>query len=92
VKAKRYCPQAAQYIERKSKKKNAAVAYKALAAKIEKACYYIMLREEDYDVERVFKYKPSKLKVINKGRGKEPERGLHIESGAPNGQKAATAL
>ncbi len=92
VKAKRYCPQAAKYHERKTKKKNAAVAYKSLAAKIEKACYYMMLREEDYDVTRVFKYKPSKLKVRIKGRGNEPERGLNIKSDAPNGPKAATTF
>ncbi len=92
VKAKRYCPQAAKYFERKSKKKNKAVAFKSLAAKIEKACYYMMLREEDYDVTRVFKYKPSKLKAKIKGRGNEPERGLNIDSGAPNGQKAATTF
>ena len=52
--AMRTCPQAKAFYERKKAKRNGALATKALAAKWSKAAYYIMKRQEDFDLKRVF--------------------------------------
>ena len=50
----RVCPQAKSFYDRKRAKRNGALATKALAAKWSKAAYYIMKRQEDFDLTRVF--------------------------------------
>jgi transposase len=50
----RVCPQARSFYDHKRAKRNGALATKALAAKWSKAAYYIMTRQEDFDLTRVF--------------------------------------
>jgi len=50
----RTCPQAKQFYDRKKSKRNGALASKALAAKWSKAAYYVMKRQEAFDLKRVF--------------------------------------
>lgn len=95
-KAKRYCPHAKQFFERKVKKGNIFIARNALAHKYAKACYYVLKEQVDYDVTRVFdsakpKVKP-KCTLKIKGRVSKPERGLGIEPHAPIGIAGATSL
>jgi transposase len=52
--ALRTCPQAKSFYDRKKAKRNGALATKALAAKWSKAAYYMMQRQEDFDLTRVF--------------------------------------
>ncbi len=52
--AVRTCPQAKSFYDRKRAQRNGALATKALAAKWSKAAYYIMKRQEDFDLTRVF--------------------------------------
>jgi len=95
-KAKRFCPYARAYFERKIKKGNIFIARKSLAAKYARACYYVLKNQEDYDVTRVFESAKAKLKPQNKiqikGRVSKPEGGLGSEPLAPIGIAGATAL
>jgi transposase len=50
----RVCPQAKRFYDRKLAKRNGALATKALAAKWSKAAYYMMKRQEAFDLTRVF--------------------------------------
>ena len=50
----RSCPKAKRFYDRKKSKRNGALASKALAAKWSKAAYYIMKRQEAFDLKRVF--------------------------------------
>lgn len=50
----RYCPKANTFYHRKRLKKNGALASKALASKWSKAAYYVMKRQEAFDLTRVF--------------------------------------
>ena len=50
----RVCPQARQFYDRKSAKRNGPLATKALAAKWAKAAYYMLKRQESFDLKRVF--------------------------------------
>jgi transposase len=50
----RCCPRAKQFYDRKAAKRNGALATKALAAKWSKAAYYMMKRQEAFDLSRVF--------------------------------------
>jgi transposase len=50
----RCCPQAKSFYDRKKAKKNGAVATKALSSKWSKAAYYVMKRQEPFDLRRVF--------------------------------------
>ncbi len=52
--ALRTCPQAKAFYDRKSAKRNGALATKALAAKWAKAAYYMLKRQEAFDLKRVF--------------------------------------
>ena len=52
--ALRVCPQAKSFYDRKKAKRNGALATKALAAKWSKAAYYMMTRQENFDLTRVF--------------------------------------
>ena len=52
--ALRTCPQAKAFYDRKRAKRNGALATKALAAKWSKAAYYMMKRQEAFEVTRVF--------------------------------------
>jgi len=95
-KAKRYCPYAKVFFERKFKQGNIFIARKALAHKYARACFYVLKEQCDYDVTRVFesakaKVKPNKETQI-KGRVSKPDRGLDSEPLAPIGKAGATAL
>ena len=71
---RRYCPQADSYHQRKLLRTQlTVVATKSLAAKIAKACYYIMKDQVDFDVTKIFG-KP--IKPNNKGCGSKPDEGL----------------
>jgi len=50
----RVCPRAHAFYERKKAKRNAAVAIKALAAKLSKAAYYIMRDQVMFDEKKIF--------------------------------------
>jgi transposase len=53
-KAKRYCPYASRFFQRKAAKTNNVVATKALAHKIARLSYHIMNDQSEYDPERAF--------------------------------------
>lgn len=93
-KAKRYCPYARKFFERKAKKGNIFIARNALAHKYAKACYHVLKEQVDYDVTRVFESAKSKVKPISKmkikGRVSKPDRGLGTEPHAPIGIAGAT--
>ena len=52
--AKKNCPYAMGFFQRKAAKKSKIIAIKALAHKIARASYYVMKNQEDYDRQRVF--------------------------------------
>lgn len=52
--ARRFCPEAKKYYQRKTAKTNQIVATKALASKISKACYFIMRDQEVFKIEKIF--------------------------------------
>lgn len=52
--AKRFCPEARRYYQRKMAKTNQIVATKALACKLAKACYFIMRDQVDFNNEKIF--------------------------------------
>ena len=66
--AKRYCPEAKKFYQRKMAKTNQIVATKALANKIARACYYVIRDREVFKVEKVFGRRG--------GCGSEPRKGL----------------
>ena len=51
---KRHCPQAKKFYQRKVAQKNQAVAIKALASKLSKACYFILRDQVEFDLKRIF--------------------------------------
>ncbi len=52
--ALRVCPPAKSFYDKKKATRNGALATKALAAKWSKAAYYMMKRQESFDLTRVF--------------------------------------
>jgi len=52
--AKRWCPEAKRFWERKKAKTNAVVATKALAHKLARACYYMLKTQQPFDMKRCF--------------------------------------
>jgi transposase len=50
----RVCPKAKRFYDKKRAKRNGALATKALAAQWSKAAYYILQRQEPFDLARVF--------------------------------------
>ena len=52
--AQRFCPEAKRFYERKKAKTNTAVATKALAHKLARACYHILKERKPFDVTRCF--------------------------------------
>jgi transposase len=50
----RHCPAAKRFYDRKAAQRNGALATKALAAKWSKAAYYMLKRQEPFDLKRVF--------------------------------------
>lgn len=69
-KAKRYCPYAKAFFERKLKKGNIFIAYKALAHKYARVAYYIMKEQQEYDAKRVFpQVTVTQVKEIQIGEG-----------------------
>ena len=52
--ARRYCEEANRFYERKRAKANNAVATKALAHKLARACYYMLKEQKPFDVTRCF--------------------------------------
>jgi len=52
--AKRWCPEAKRFHDRKRAKTNAIVATKALAHKLARACYHMLRTGEPFDMKRCF--------------------------------------
>ena len=52
--ARRYCPQAKRFYERKKRKTNGVLATKALAHKLARACYHMLREQKPFDVSRCF--------------------------------------
>lgn len=52
--AKRWCPEAKRFHERKRARTNAIVATKALAHKLARACYHMLKSGEPFDMKRCF--------------------------------------
>jgi transposase len=52
--AKRWCPEAKRFHDRKRVKTNAIVATKALAHKLARACYHMLKTREPFDMQRCF--------------------------------------
>jgi len=52
--ARRYCPQAKSFYERKKRKTNGVLATKALAHKLARACYHMLRQQKPFDVSRCF--------------------------------------
>ncbi len=52
--SRRFCPEAKKFYQRKLAKTNQAVATKALACKIAKACFFMMRDQVDFDVKKIF--------------------------------------
>ncbi|MBI3938745.1 MAG: IS110 family transposase [Betaproteobacteria bacterium] len=52
--ARRYCPQARRFHDRKKASTNGIVATKALAHKLARACYHMMKEQQPFDVKRCF--------------------------------------
>ena len=52
--ARRYCPQAKRFYERKKAATNGIVATKALAHKLARACYHMLKERQPFDVTRCF--------------------------------------
>ncbi|MET0656592.1 MAG: IS110 family transposase [Steroidobacteraceae bacterium] len=52
--ARRYCPEAKRFYERKKARTNMIVATKALAHKLARACYHMLKHEQPFDVKRCF--------------------------------------
>ena len=88
-KMRRYCPQAQAYFTRKTIKSNCkALATKALAHKIARACFYVMRDQVPFDVVKIF----GPMALPKKGRVGEPDRGLDIKPLAPIGKSDAAVL
>lgn len=52
--ARRYCPEAKRFYERKKTRTNNIVATKALAHKLARACYHMMKERKPFDAKRCF--------------------------------------
>jgi transposase len=52
--ARRYCTEAKRFFEKKRAKTNNAVATKALAHKLARACYHMLKEKQPFDVKRCF--------------------------------------
>lgn len=52
--ARRYCPEAKRFYERKRARTNNIVATKALAHKLARACYHMLKEAQPFDVKRCF--------------------------------------
>ena len=52
--ARRWCPQARRFHDRKRARTNATLATKALAHKLARACYHVLKKREPFDMRRCF--------------------------------------
>ena len=52
--ARRWCPQARRFYDRKKTRTNAIVATKALAHKLARACYHMLKNGQPFDMQRCF--------------------------------------
>jgi len=52
--ARRYCPEAKRFYERKKARTNNIVATKALAHKLARACYHMLREQKPFEVKRCF--------------------------------------
>jgi hypothetical protein len=52
--ARRWCPEAQRFHERKRAQSNAILATKALAHKLARACYWMLKTQQPFDVKRCF--------------------------------------
>ena len=50
----RFCPEAKRYYQKKKRKTNTAIATKAVAHKLARACYYILRDNTTFQVKRCF--------------------------------------
>ena len=50
----RFCPEAKRYYQKKKRKTNTAIATKAVAHKLARACYYILPDNTSFDSSRCF--------------------------------------
>lgn len=50
----RFCPETKAYYQRKVAKTNQPKAYRSIANKLSKACFYIMRDDRDFDVKKLF--------------------------------------
>jgi transposase len=50
----RYCIEAKRFFDKKRSKTNNAVATKALAHKLARACYHMLKEKKEFDVKRCF--------------------------------------
>jgi transposase len=50
----RYYPQVKRYYQRKAAKTNGALAIKAVAHKLARACYYVVRDQGQFDVNKAF--------------------------------------
>ena len=64
VSSKRYCESAHKYWQRKNSKTSKVVAYKSLAAKLSKACYYILRDGTEYCPKKLFGYESETLSSL----------------------------
>ena len=70
----RYCKEAKKFYQKKCAKTNQPSAYRALANKIAKACYFIMKEKKAFDVERLFYWEDVGLRGWSReGVGEKPQ-------------------
>ena len=72
--ATRFCPEAKRFYERKKAKANTALATKALAHKLARACYHILKEQEPFDMSRCFAWPMTKTGRVNNGTGTKPSQ------------------
>lgn len=71
--ARRYCPYAKAFYERKKKQSGKVVlATKALANKLSRACYHMLKKQQPYDVNKIFGRRKVTIQVKS---GSEPKQG-----------------
>lgn len=78
--AKRYCPYAKAFYNKKLKQtQKKVVATKALAAKIARASYHVLKDDIQYDPVRLFGVKGVQPLDTYKGRGSKPKKGTGLK-------------
>jgi transposase len=65
--AKRFCPEAKRFYERKKAKTSNIVATKALAHKLARACYHILKEGKPFEVTRCFAWRTTTIRRARYG-------------------------